>query len=173
MRNLFLMLGGVALFIGVVGLLVKAQKGEKNVISGLFKSTPALFVITNPKEITVHNSKFNVFVAANNQDRQKGLSGVSSLKENEGMLFVFESKNIMPTFWMKDMLIPLDFIWINDDKVVEINQNILPPSPNTPEKDLKTYAPSVSVDYVLEVNAGTVTRESLKVGDGVNLSKAL
>ncbi len=173
MKKLFLMLGGVALFILIIGMLVKAQKGERNVLSSLFKRTPAPFVITNPKEITVGTAKFNVFVAANNQDRQNGLSRVSSLKSDEGMLFVFESKDIMPIFWMKDMLIPLDFIWINDDKVVDVNQNVPAPSPNTPDSQLVRYAPKVPVDYVLEVNAGTVAREKLKVGDSVNLSKAL
>lgn len=169
MKKLFLMLGGVALFIVVVGLLVKAQKGEKNVFSGIIKSSPAPLVISNPKQITVGAAKFSVSVAANDADRQRGLSGVSSMKDDQGMLFVFDSKNIVPSFWMKDMLIPLDFVWISGNRVVEINQNVPAPAPNTPDRQLVVYTPKQPIDYVLEVNSGVVAKNNIKVGDQTQL----
>lgn len=39
----------------------------------------------------------------------------SSLKENEGMLFVLNSSS-RGGFWMKDMKFPIDVIWLNENK---------------------------------------------------------
>src|SRR4051812_42406436 len=43
--------------------------------------------------------------------REKGLSGRQSLSDTQGMLFIFQEEGIH-SFWMKDMLIPLDMIWL-------------------------------------------------------------
>ena len=56
-------------------------------------------------------------------DQARGLSNRESLGEDEGMLFVYNKKN-RPTFWMKDMLFPIDIIWIADDKIVDISENL-------------------------------------------------
>ena len=77
------------------------------------------------------------------------------------MLFIFEEER-KASFWMKDMLIPLDMVWINKDfKVVHITKDIFPCEPD--------YCPSVTppenVKYVLEVNAGVSDEIGLLVGD--------
>ena len=78
------------------------------------------------------------------------------------MLFDFPKPDIYQ-FWMNDMNFPLDFIWINGGKVVEITENVQPPSQTQGQPVVvKSY---FSVDKVLEVNAGFVTRNNLKVGD--------
>jgi uncharacterized membrane protein (UPF0127 family) len=71
---------------------------------------------------------------------------------------------------MKDMLIPLDFIWVANGKIVKIDKNVPAPAPNTPDGNLKTYSPGTPIDYVLEVNAGFSDKNNIKVGDSVNLS---
>lgn len=44
------------------------------------------------------------------------------LPELSGMLFVFEQAG-QYNFWMKNTLIPLDMIWINDqNKIIDIKQ---------------------------------------------------
>ena len=64
--------------------------------------------------------------------RNLGLSGRSSLAENEGMLFIFDTPAVYE-FWMKDMNFPLDFIWINNGLVVDLSEHIPPPDKLTNE----------------------------------------
>lgn len=132
----------------------------------------------NPKTATdkpvigVGNTTINVEIARTPEDIRQGLSLKEKLAENEGMLFDIPYKNSRPTFWMKDMLISLDIIWIKDDKIVSIHEN-LPPSPkNVPDESKERYTPDSPVDYVLEVNSGFVKQHGITIGDQVDLSKA-
>ena len=85
------------------------------------------------------------------------------------MLFVFESTRI-PSFWMKEMLIPLDFVWIGEDcSVVDLHTDVPPPPPGTSTGSLPNYRPSSPVRFVLEINAGKVDESRIEVGDPVNL----
>jgi uncharacterized membrane protein (UPF0127 family) len=65
-------------------------------------------------KITINNKEYNVKVVETPEDQQKGLQGVEHLEENEGMLFIYDSEEER-SFWMKDTLIPLDIIGINDE----------------------------------------------------------
>ena len=85
----------------------------------------------------------------------KGLSGRASLPPDYGMIFLYEDKDI-PEFWMKDVLFPLDIIWIDDGVIIDIHENVPPPNPNTPDNQLELYSPKQPITMVLEVNAGVV-----------------
>ncbi len=80
------------------------------------------------------------------------------------MLFVFDKPDIY-SFWMKDMLFPIDMIWISEDgKVVYIERDARPESyPNS-------FIPDAPAKYVLEVNAGFSEKNNLKVGDKVEIN---
>ena len=55
----------------------------------------------------------------------KGLSSKSSLKENEGMLFVLNSSS-RRGFWMKDMKFAIDVIWLNENKeIIDIKKALI------------------------------------------------
>jgi len=109
-------------------------------------------------------------VLANNEDlRKKGLGGKERLNEDEGMLFVFDEKDVIHSFWMKDMLIAIDILWIDDKKVVQIDKDIKPPQKDTPETDLARYTSKKPVDYVLEVNGGYSDKMGIKEGDTVEI----
>jgi uncharacterized membrane protein (UPF0127 family) len=70
---------------------------------------------------------------------------------------------------MKEMLIPLDFIWISGTKIVKIDKNIQAPDANTPDVKLEKIKPDQPVDYVLEVNSGFSDANNIKVNDPVIL----
>jgi len=115
-----------------------------------------------PPKLYIGQTEISVEIADSDQSRSQGLSGRKSLPESSGMLFDFPKPDIYQ-FWMNDMNFPLDFIWINGGKVVEITENVQPPSQTQGQPVVvKSY---FSVDKVLEVNAGFVTRNNLKVGD--------
>ena len=83
------------------------------------------------------------------------------------MLFVINNNKVTPTFWMKDMRIAIDIIWIKNSKIIQIDKNVDPPAPNTPDNKLKLYSPKSAVDYVLEVNSGYSDLHNIKVGDAI------
>lgn len=93
----------------------------------------------------------------------KGLSNRDFLPENQGMLFIFEKPDYY-SFWMKEMLFPLDFIWIRNGQIVEMTENIKPEDYQPP----KFLTPKEKVDLVLEVNAGFIEKFKIKVGDEIS-----
>jgi len=117
-----------------------------------------------PKVITaqVGGAQVQVELADDQAERAQGLSGRTSLPENSGMLFVFDTPDFY-AFWMKDTLVPLDFVWINRGAVVEITENVQPADYQPP----RTLSPRQPVDKVLELKAGTVKNLGIKVGDKV------
>ncbi len=116
-------------------------------------------------------SQVRVDIADTKEKRSLGLGGRASLAGDSGMLFIMDQKN-KPTFWMKGMLIPLDFLWIDGDKVADIIQNVQPPVEGQSDQTLQFYSPLVPVDKVLEVNAGFVAHFGIKVGDTIRVVQA-
>ena len=114
----------------------------------------------------INGTKFKLLVAKSENDRQKGLSGRKSLDENQGMLFVFDHPD-QYGFWMKDMLFPIDIIYIDTDKVVYVVRKA-PAGGQTP--NLVIYRPDEPANYVLEVNAGTADKLNIKKGTTVKLN---
>ena len=136
--------------------------------------TPEAFVAIAPSSVpTVRigdSAAFGVEIAHTPGTRAQGLSGRPSLAEGYGMLFVFEYA-AEHGFWMKDMLIPLDFVWIGADcAVVDVTKNVPPPAPGTETGDLPLYRPSAPVLYTLEIGAGLVDELGIRVGDRVSFS---
>ena len=107
--------------------------------------------------ISIGNKEYKVTVAETDEDREQGLQGVVELPEDEGMLFIFDEPDEV-SFWMKDTVIPLDIIFIDEDlEVISVSQG----DPNT-----ETPHTESNVAYVLEVNRGS----GIKPGDEVDFS---
>jgi hypothetical protein len=160
MKSILLPLFATALIITVLGAF-GAKLGKGHIVNPLAEE---------PKiDILVKGISLKVKVADEEQERMQGLSDTSSLPEGEGMLFDFEKKDIYPSFWMKDMRIAIDIIWINDGKVTKIDRNIPAPDGKTPQEELKLYYPEKPIDYVLEVNAGFSDKNGVEVGSEVGL----
>ena len=104
-------------------------------------------------------ARVQVQIADDQFERMRGLSGTTSLEQNEGLLFLHESKEIQH-YWMKDMLIPIDIIWIDGNEVAGFVEEAQPQEP-----PLTIYSSPVPVDKVLEVSSGFVEENGLKVGD--------
>jgi uncharacterized protein len=94
---------------------------------------------------------------------ERGLMFRESLPPNQGMLFVFERTGVYP-FWMKNTLIPLDIIWLDEDwRIVSIAASV-PPCRADP---CPTYPPAGPARYVVEVNAGFTRTHGIARGDRV------
>ena len=116
--------------------------------------------------IYIGNKEYKVQEAHTEEEKEKGLQGVSSLPEDQGMLFFFEEPQEV-SMWMKDTLIPLDIIFINEDnEVVKIAQG--EPNDETPIVAQDTL-------YVLEVNKNSGVKEGdeLEIQDEGPVMKVL
>ena len=162
MKKIFLIIA-VIILCGLFFLLLTRTKNSN------LSNMPQVTNIPEKPSVVINNIKIIVRLAKTPEEQSRGLSGTASLSENEGMLFIFPVKN-RQTFWMKDMLIPLDMIWISDDKIVDISKNIPIPKPGMSDIQLPIYSPKEEVNYVLEVNAGYSDINNIKIGDRVEFN---
>lgn len=113
------------------------------------------------KSIKIAGQEVEVDLALTASEHERGLSGRMELKENEGLLFVFDRPG-RHSFWMKDMNFPIDIIWLAPDmKVIYIKKDA------RPELYPETYEPTSDAKYVLEVVSGFSEKNSLKEGDAI------
>lgn len=164
LKQLVLPFVAVAAFIVLVGLLVKNSSSV--VIPGF--PIPAASAIPT-KSIKVGDTTIQVEIANTPETRAQGLSGRTDLLGNSGMLFTFDANDKTPIFWMKDMLFPLDLIWIRDGVVIKIDKNVPFPSPGTQDANLPKYSPNQTVDHVLEVRGGYSDQNGITTGNKVTL----
>lgn len=120
-------------------------------------------ISSTTKTIVVGSTPITIEVADTPEKRIQGLSGREELRNNEGMFFIFEEIDFHG-LWMKDMNFSIDIIWFDEyAEVVYIVQDI---HPDTYPTVFKTPTKS---KYVLEVPAGFVKREGIKLGDKIDL----
>jgi uncharacterized membrane protein (UPF0127 family) len=104
--------------------------------------------------------EFSVEVMRTDQQRERGLMFRRFLPPDRGMLFDFGTERPI-MMWMKNTYLPLDMIFIaRTGKVVGLAENAEPLS----EKIIPSRAPAFGV---LEVNAGTIAKIGVKIGDSV------
>jgi uncharacterized protein len=120
------------------------------------------------QKLMVGNKILYVEVVATKEKLVLGLSGREKLLESNGMLFNFNSK-IKPAFWMKDMKFNLDIIWIRNKKIIGFTENIPTPNSDTKLEELPTYPAPAIIDQVLEIPAGWVNENQIKIGDEITL----
>jgi hypothetical protein len=112
--------------------------------------------------ITYDNKQqLSVALARTTDEHQQGLSGCSSVPPGHGMYFIFPVKTDI-SFWMKGMKIPIDIVWLSDNKVIGITADV--PPPTSPQAVLPLYPAPAPVDAVLEIGAGEA--QKLKIHQG-------
>ncbi|MFA6594463.1 MAG: DUF192 domain-containing protein [Candidatus Buchananbacteria bacterium] len=126
--------------------------------------TGCVAVKTVDKYVYFGEKKITVELVTTEADKAKGLSDRQSLCADCGMLFVYNTPSAH-NFWMKNMNFPLDIIWLKDNQIVGISENLLPAT-NQPTD---IYASPGPVNAVLEVNAGFVAKTGVKVGDDMRV----
>ncbi|MEK6881794.1 MAG: DUF192 domain-containing protein, partial [Nanoarchaeota archaeon] len=111
-------------------------------------------------------AEVSIEIADTPEKSQKGLGDRDFLAPEEGMLFVLRTPK--PTFWMKGMRFPLDFIWIKDGIVTDIQKNIPIVAGNISLDDTRR-TPSQDSSHMLEVNANFSTQRNIQVGDRIEI----
>ncbi len=112
---------------------------------------------------------FRVIVANTPAKQVKGLSGTAHLGDDEGMYFPMET-GLPVSFWMKDMLISIDILWIKSGKIVGIEHQVPAPGLKTADGDLPVYRPPIdTIDGVLEIAGGRSQSLGIEVGQSAIL----
>jgi uncharacterized membrane protein (UPF0127 family) len=103
-------------------------------------------------------AKIDIEAAINPTERSQGLMFRSQMDEDNGMIFIFDHMD-MQSFWMKNTLIPLDILFIDNKGIINtIHSNTIPYS----EKSLPSKQKS---QFVVEVNGGFCFRHNIHEGD--------
>lgn len=116
----------------------------------------------------IGNDTFKLRVVQTPAERTQGLSGVSALQPDEGMLFIFPDEDYHG-IWMKDMHLALDVLWLNNERVVVHIEQALDPLLGTSQ----TFYPSEPALYVIELPAGSVTQSGVKRTDRVSFDHTI
>lgn len=151
-------------------------------IGFLVFSLAALFIIKTPTKsaalscpdfnqsaLTINQRSFNVALAITPAQQIRGLSGCNKIPGNSGLYFPLPQKKIAG-FWMKEMLIPIDIIWIADGVIIGIEHNVPTPDDSS-DSNLITYSPSQPINAVLELPAGTSRKLNISINDEVFLQQ--
>lgn len=100
----------------------------------------------------------HTFILEECKDFKEGLSLREHLHENEGMLFLFNDDS-HKSFHMKDCLIPLDILFIKNNKIQKIHHNCIPCQLDECDKFEHD-----SADTVIELIGGTCRKNSINEG---------
>lgn len=143
-----------------VSISCKEDKKEVKQVDITFKKEGELSIFRNTSDsLKIH---LDIEIANNEYETQTGMMYRNSMKNNQGMLFVFDDAKER-AFYMKNTRIPLDIIYINNHKIVSFQKNAQPFN--------ETSLPSnTATKHVLEVNAGLADSWGLKVGDSLSFS---
>jgi uncharacterized membrane protein (UPF0127 family) len=120
-----------------------------------------------PRAILPDGSPIDLELALTPQEISTGLSFRPSLRQDRGMLFVFDEARY-PSFWMKNMLFSLDLVFLNESGAVVYVEANVPPCAADP---CPTYPPSDPAIAVLEVNAGTAAAHGIEKGTVIEFER--
>lgn len=146
------------LFIGVFILIgVAVMLWPTNV-----QSAPTMIFFTDTGEL-----KFGLEIADTPQEQEQGLMYRENLADDQGMLFIFpQAKKV--NFWMKNTLIPLDMIFLDEDlKVVHVENAV--PCPSKDGSNCPLYTSPQAVKYVLEIKGNLMKAKLIQVGTRAQL----
>ncbi|MBV9014738.1 MAG: DUF192 domain-containing protein [Alphaproteobacteria bacterium] len=104
--------------------------------------------------------KFAIEVATTPGQMEQGLMFRRSLAPDAGMIFDY-SGLAMAAMWMKNTLIPLDMLFVDQrGRIINIHERAVPGS-------LDPIAAAAPARAVIELNGGTAARLGIKPGDRV------
>jgi len=108
--------------------------------------------------VTQSTKRFEVEIAKSAEEQARGLMFRTELNDDKGMVFPYPSARPL-SFWMKNTVISLDIIFINEDgSIANIARNTEPYS----LESVSSINPAIAV---LEVRAGLTQELNIKAGD--------
>ena len=113
-------------------------------------------------QVVIGDQTIQLEVAKTPEQQAMGLMFRTELAPDRGMLFPFNPPRPV-SFWMKNVAINLDMVFLRNGTVVDIARQV-PPCTTDP---CPVYGPAkpVEIDQVIELRGGRAAELGLKVGD--------
>lgn len=149
---------GIAPVALILAIACSTHSSTFSVISGPCAASTVTFA---------NKGALHVAFAADDEERARGLMGVTDLPANQGMAFVWKGQTDS-SFWMKDTLIPLSIAFVDASGHVVTIQEMTPCTTDP----CTTYEASVPYGMAVEANAGWFGDHGIEVGDRAVLKEA-
>lgn len=148
----------IVLFILFLFLLIinpKVAEESENTATTVGNLPTITFITENGTKI------LEVEIADSDEERAQGLMYRKSLPENQGMLFISDVPE-QQGFWMKNTHIPLDIIFVDENKqIINIASNTVP------NQTSELYKSNGDALYVVETYAGWCNKNGIEKGDKI------
>ncbi len=145
-------IAGFSLAIGSTMIAIAARSPQKLPVSAI---------------ASIGNQKIELEVARSPQELAYGLKFRSSLPQNRGMLFEI-GKPQKVRFWMKDVSMPLDIIFVQPDGSVD---KVAANAPSCQKELCTIYYSTAAVNRVLELKSGSAKQLGIKPGSAIQIKK--
>jgi uncharacterized membrane protein (UPF0127 family) len=123
----------------------------------------------NQIKVVINQKEYILSIAKTDEERSRGLAKFDTIKENEGMLFIFDVPGRY-SFYMKDMKFNIDIIFLDQNKiVVDLYKNVKFQDYKNPY-DYEAYKPNFNSKYTIELKEGEVEKNGIKIGDYIDFS---
>jgi uncharacterized membrane protein (UPF0127 family) len=109
--------------------------------------------------IEINKKVFQLEIVTSAKDRQRGLMYRSSLNNDRGMLFIYPNPGDH-RIWMKNTLIPLTVIWVDQFAVVLAVKRLVP----CIEVNCPVFSSRERSRFIIELNADA---HNISVGDQI------
>ena len=132
----------------------------------LYSAQPESFLREFPRAQLIINTSnnrcalFDVYVAQTSAQRSQGLMYIESMGKHEGMIFIY-NKSAHISMWMKNTVIPLDMLFIDNNlKVAGMHADAIPHSEEIIQSGKDAFV-------VIELNAGSIEYFNIKAGNQI------
>lgn len=120
--------------------------------------------------VEVGGQRFQVEVADDAAERERGLMFREHLAADAGMLFVHAREEPL-AYWMKNTRIPLDILYFDAERRFVSMQAGVPPC--SAGDACPNYPSAAPAKYVLELNAGRAAALELQAGDPIRFGPGI
>jgi len=117
-------------------------------------------------QVKIADQIIQLEVAQTDEQQAMGLMHRTKLEANRGMLFPFNPPRRVG-FWMKNVSINLDMVFLYQGKVAAIASDV----PPCKEEPCAVYGAKGLIDQVIELRGGRAKELGLKVGDRLTVTK--
>jgi hypothetical protein len=165
---------GITLSILLMGCSAPAKVTSETPLKSGERLPPPPSVSSSPKDLgqmlpiaaeaEIAGQRILLEVTRTPQEQAMGLMFRTSLAADRGMLFSFDPPRPV-SFWMKNVKIPLDMVFLRDGEVKGIAANV----PPCTTSECPTYGPRSPIDQVIELRGGRAAELGIKVGDRVTV----
>ena len=120
-------------------------------------------------ETNIGTKTYKLELADTNKARWSGLSNRKSMAHDQGMIFIFP-RLVQTEFCMDKMHFPLDFVWVRNNQVIDLIENVPYPGQQAESPvNINRFVIKQKYDKVIELNAGEIKRSKIEIGDQITI----